>query len=63
MVIGLAIAWWLTQLLASMLYEVSAHDPATYAAALLLLAGAAIAASMVPAQRAAACDPLPALRE
>lgn len=62
MVIGLATAQWLTHLVASMLYGVSAHDPATYAGALLLLGVAALAASAVPARRAVACDPLPALR-
>ncbi len=62
MVIGLAAALWLTRLVASMLYGVSAHDPTTYAGALLLLGVAALAASVVPARRAVACDPLPALR-
>jgi predicted permease len=62
MAIGLVTALWLTRLVASMLYGVSAHDPATYAGALLLLGVAALAASAVPARRAVACDPLPALR-
>ncbi|HKE23455.1 MAG TPA: ABC transporter permease [Bryobacteraceae bacterium] len=62
MAVGMATALWLTRLVASMLYGVSAHDPATYAGALLLLGVAALAASAVPARRAVACDPLPALR-
>lgn len=62
MAIGLAAAVWLTRLVGSMLYGVSADDPTTYAGALLLLGLAALTASAVPARRAVACDPLPALR-
>ena len=60
--IGLAAAWAVTRVLTGMLYEVSAHDPATYAVVAALIAGIAIAASLVPAVRASRVDPLTAMR-
>jgi ABC-type lipoprotein release transport system permease subunit len=45
-----------------LLYGVTATDPATYAALAGLLAAVAVAASWVPAQRAARIDPVTALR-
>ena len=62
MAVGLVGALWLTRLLASLLYGVSPHDPLTYGGAVILLAIVALAASAVPARRAARCDPLRALR-
>ncbi len=52
----------LSRLLSSMLYEVSATDPLTFAAASLGLIGAALLACWIPAMRAAHVDPLVALR-
>ena len=63
MSVGLVCALWATRLLASLLYGVSAHDPVTYAGALILVAAVALAASASPARRAAKCDPLMALRQ
>ena len=63
MAIGLAAALWATRLLAGLLYGVSAHDPLTYGGAFVLLAAAALCASVFPARRAAGCDPLLALRQ
>ena len=60
--LGLAGALGLTRLLAGLLYEVAATDPWTFGAVLLVLAGAAAAASYLPAARAAAVDPVEALR-
>jgi ABC-type lipoprotein release transport system permease subunit len=45
-----------------LLYEVSARDPLTLASIALLLAVVALAASLVPARRAARVDPLVSLR-
>ena len=59
---GLAGAAALTRVLAAMLYDVSPLDPVTLLAASALLLLAALAASWVPARRAAALDPVSALR-
>jgi predicted permease len=60
---GIAVALLATRLVASMLVSVSAADPATYAAAALLLGSVALLASYVPARRAARVDPMAALRD
>jgi ABC-type lipoprotein release transport system permease subunit len=48
--------------LASLLYEVSVNDPATFLAVPLVIAGAAFAACWLPARRAARTDPVGSLR-
>jgi ABC-type antimicrobial peptide transport system permease subunit len=60
--IGVVAAWALTRVMVSMLYEVSAHDPATFVGVSALIAAIAIAASLVPALRASRVDPLLAMR-
>jgi putative ABC transport system permease protein len=60
--IGLAAAFYLTRFMASLLYGIHAADPAVYIAVSLLLLGVALAASFVPALRAARVDPIVALR-
>ena len=60
---GLALAVVVTQFLRGLLYEVHPLDPASLAAATLLLVGAAIVASYLPARTAARMDPLVALRD
>jgi predicted permease len=60
--IGIAGALALTRVMAGMLYEVRPTDGATFAAAALLLAALAVAASLIPAWRATRVDPLIALR-
>jgi putative ABC transport system permease protein len=60
--IGIGAALGLTQLLRSLLFGVSATDPATYAALALLLCGVALVASLVAGRRATSVDPALALR-
>jgi predicted lysophospholipase L1 biosynthesis ABC-type transport system permease subunit len=59
---GLAGAFAVTRLMASLLYGVSATDPLTFAATALLVGGVALAATYLPARRAARLDPIQVLR-
>jgi len=60
--IGLIGAWGLAGLVRGFLFEIQPHDPRVYAGVLLVLAITGLAAAFVPARRAAAVDPLIALR-
>jgi putative ABC transport system permease protein len=59
---GLAGAYYATRMIASFLFQTEPHDPGTLIAVVALLAGAAFCAAWLPARRAAAVDPLLALR-
>jgi predicted permease len=59
---GIPLALLVGRALAASLYGVTPYDAATYAFAALGLAAVAIAASVIPARRAASVDPLTALR-
>jgi ABC-type antimicrobial peptide transport system permease subunit len=61
--VGLAAALGITRLLGSVLYGVSPLDLPTFAAVSIGLLGVAVAASYLPARRAARIDPMIVLRE
>ena len=60
--LGIVSALWLTRSLSALLIGVTPTDPATYAATAALFIGLAVQASLIPAYRATAVDPLSALR-
>jgi predicted permease len=60
--VGLVAATGLSRLMSSLLFGVTPFDPATYAAAATVLLIAAMAATYIPARRAATVDPMEALR-
>ena len=62
LVIGILSAFGLGRLIASQLYDVSAHNPALLAGSTLLLATTALIACLLPARRATQVDPIQALR-
>jgi predicted permease len=59
---GMGAALALTRLVKSMLYGVQPNDPVTVAAGVLILLAVALAASWIPARRAASVQPMEALR-
>jgi predicted permease len=59
--IGLAAAVGVTRVMTSLLYEVAAVDPLTYAAVAVGLVGVAALASYLPARRASTVDPAESL--
>ena len=60
---GLAGAFALTRLMRALLFEVSPTDPFTFTTVPLLLAAVALTATYLPAARAAAVEPVEAIRE
>ena len=61
-VLGLGAAFVLTRLMTSLLFEVNAMNPLIFAAAALALTAVSMAASYLPARRAASMQPMQALR-
>jgi len=60
--LGLAAATGLSRLMSSLLFGVAPLDPATYGATAAVLLVAAMAATYIPARRAATVDPMETLR-
>jgi putative ABC transport system permease protein len=61
-VLGLAAAYAAAQLLKSLLFGVSPHDPASFVTVTVLLASVAFVAALIPASSAMKTDPMAALR-
>ena len=59
---GIGLALWASRFIADLVYDVSPWDPATFVAVTFVLASLALAATYVPARRAARVDPVTALR-
>ena len=62
-VAGVGLALWAGRAASALLFGLKPTDPATFAAAIALLAGVALIASYGPARRAAKVEPMQALRE
>jgi predicted permease len=62
MLIGVTASWILTRALSMLLFGVTATDPVTFLAMLVILTGVAITAGYFPARRASRIDPMAALR-
>lgn len=61
--VGIVLALASARTTSALLYGLKPHDPVTLVASIALLAMVAIAASALPAKRAAKLDPMVALRE
>ncbi|CAN5811339.1 hypothetical protein BH24GEM1_BH24GEM1_11600 [soil metagenome] len=59
---GLFGAWALSRVLSSQLFGITARDPVTFVSVAILLGVVALAATWLPAQRAARVDPMISLR-
>lgn len=62
MLVGIAGALAMTGVIRSLLFDVPATDPITFIGAIVVLSGAAVLASWLPARRAARVDPVIAMR-
>ena len=62
LIVGVAVALVASQVVASLLLNVSATDPSIFVGSALFLTAVALTASLLPAQRATKVDPLVALR-
>ncbi len=63
LVAGVLIALWAGRAAAALLFGLKPYDPVSIFAAVVLLAAIALLASYAPARRAAALEPMAALRD
>jgi putative ABC transport system permease protein len=63
LVAGVLIAFWAGRAAATLLFGLKPYDPVSMAAAIVLLTAIALLASYAPARRAAALEPMEALRD
>jgi predicted permease len=61
-IVGGGVAFVASRWVSGMLYETSAHDPTVYAGAAIVLAVAAVVATVVPVRRSTSVDPAQAIR-
>ena len=62
LLVGFAVAFALSRVIRSLLFQVNASDPRIYIAVSIVLGGAAAAACWIPARRASRVDPMITLR-
>jgi putative ABC transport system permease protein len=60
---GLALSWWTSGFVATLLFGLGPRDAGTFAAAAALLVGIGLLAGWIPARRASRIDPVRVLRE
>jgi ABC-type antimicrobial peptide transport system permease subunit len=60
--VGWPVAWMLSRVMQSLLFEVQPRDPLAFAGAAALMSIVAVAASGIPAWRATRVEPIAALR-
>jgi ABC-type antimicrobial peptide transport system permease subunit len=63
LLVGLILSFFLTRLLASLLFGVTATDPLTFAIVSAAMLAIAVCAAVVSARRAISIDPMQALRQ
>jgi ABC-type antimicrobial peptide transport system permease subunit len=61
--LGIALSWVVSVRVADLLFETSPRDPVIYGGVVVLLLAVALAASLLPARRAARMDPIEVLRD